>query len=118
MIQVQEMLNSWMPSVNPVYHQKTARVEGHLWITLLAYHLVRYIRLRLKDHDIHDSWQTLRKTMHTHMRLTTTMRISKGDTLHIRKASRPEAWQQTVYNALGLSYNPGGCVKTIIADRE
>jgi len=104
--------------MRPVYHQKTARVEGHLWITLLAYHLVHYIRLRLKDHDIHDSWETLRKTMHTHMRLTTTMHTSKGDTLHIRKASRPEAWQQTIYNALGLSYNPGGCVKTIIADRE
>jgi len=28
----------------PVYHQKTARVEGHLWITLLAYHLAHYIQ--------------------------------------------------------------------------
>jgi len=104
--------------MRPVYHQKNDRMKGHLWITLLAYHLVHYIRLRMKDHDNHDSWETLRKTMHTHMRLTTTMRTKKGDTLHIRKASRPEAWQQTIYNALGLSHNPGGTIKTIIADRE
>jgi len=26
--------------MRPVYHQKTARVEGHIWITLLAYNLV------------------------------------------------------------------------------
>jgi len=104
--------------MRPVYHQITDRVEGHLWITLLAYHLVHYIRLRLKDHDIHDSWASLRKTMHTHMRLTTTMRTKTEKTLHIRKASRPESWQQTIYNALGLSANPGGTMKTIIADRE
>jgi len=104
--------------MRPIYHQKTDRMKGHLWITLLAYHLVHYIRLRLKDHDNHDSWETLRKTMHTHMRLTTTMSTEKGDTLHIRKASRPDVWQQTIYKALGLSYNPGGTMKTIIADRE
>jgi len=104
--------------MRPVYHQKTARVEGHLWITLMAYHLVHYIRLHLKDHDIHDSWETLRCTMRGHMRVTTTMRTRVGDTLHIRKAARPEPWQQTIYKALGLSYNPGGNVKTIIADRE
>jgi len=75
--------------MRPVYHQKNDRMKGHLWMTLLAYHLVHYIRLRLKDHDNHDSWETLRKAMHTHMRLTTTMRTRTGDTLHIRKASRP-----------------------------
>jgi len=46
------------------------------------------------------------------------LRTRAGDTLHIRKAARPEPWQQTIYKALGLSYNPGGDVKTIIADRE
>jgi len=93
--------------MRPVYHQKTARVEGHLWITLLAYHLVHYIRLHLKDHDIHDRWEALRCTMRGHMRITTTMRTRVGDTLHIRKAARPKPWQQTIYKALGLSYNTG-----------
>jgi len=58
--------------MRPVYHRIQDRVEGHLWITLLAYHLVHSIRLRLKDHHIHDSWETLRRTMRGHMRVTTT----------------------------------------------
>jgi len=104
--------------MRPVYHRTTERVEGHLWITLLAYHLVHSIRLRLKDQGIHDSWETLRRTMRGHMRITTTMRTRLGDTLHIRKAARPEAWQQTIYKALGLSQNPGGIMKTIMPDRR
>ncbi len=102
--------------MRPVYHQTTQRVEGHLWITLLAYHLVHSIRLRLKEHDIHDSWETLRRTMRGHMRVTTAMRTRQGETIHIRKAARPEAWQQTIYQALGLNLNPGGTMKTIVPD--
>ncbi len=34
--------------MRPMYHQKTARVEGHLWITLLAYNLVQQLRRKLK----------------------------------------------------------------------
>jgi len=104
--------------MRPVYHRTTERVEGHLWITLLAYHLVHSIRIRLKDQGIHDSWETLRRTMRGHKRVTTTMRTRLGDTLHIRKAARPEAWQQTIYKALGLNQNPGGIMKTIMPDRR
>lgn len=100
--------------MRPVYHQTTQRVEGHLWITLLAYHLVHHIRLRLKAADIHDSWDTLRQRMRSHMRVTTTMRTKDNKTLHIRKAARPEPWQQAIYQALDLPQNPGGIRKTII----
>ena len=100
--------------MRPVYHQTTQRVEGHLWITLLAYHLVHHIRLRLKAADIHDSWDTLRQRMRSHMRVTTTMRTKDNKTLHIRKTARPEPWQQAIYQALDLPQNPGGIRKTII----
>ena len=102
--------------MRPVYHQTTMRVEGHLWITLLAYHLVHHIRLRLKAAGIHDSWDTLRQRMRSHMRVTTTMRTKDNKTLHIRKAARPEPWQQAIYQALDLPQNPGGIRKTIIPD--
>ncbi len=102
--------------MRPVYHQTTMRVEGHLWITLLAYHLVHHIRLRLKAAGIHDSWDTLRQRMRSHMRVTTTMRTKDNKTLHIRKAARPEPWQQAIYQVLDLPHNPGGIRKTIIPD--
>ena len=104
--------------MRPVYHQTTKRVDGHLWITLLAYHLVHHIRMRLKKRNIHDSWESLRKRMRTHIRINTTMNTGDGRTLHIRKASRPESWQLPICRALGLPSNPGGTSKTIISDRE
>ena len=42
--------------MRPVYHQKTHRVEGHIFITLLAYNLVHQIRCQLKAQGIHDCW--------------------------------------------------------------
>jgi len=75
---------------------------------------VHHIRLRLKAADIHDSWDTLRQRMRSHMRVTTTMRTKDNKTLHIRKTARPEPWQQAIYQALDLPQNPGGIRKTII----
>ncbi len=37
-------------------------------------------------------------------------------TLRIRKAARPEPWQQVIYQALDLPQNPGGGTQTIIID--
>jgi len=44
------------------------------------------------------------------------MRTKQNETVHIRKAARPEAWQQTIYTALELNQNPGGIMKTIVPD--
>ncbi len=35
--------------LRPVYHRKTRGVQGHLFVTVLAYHLVHNIGLRLKE---------------------------------------------------------------------
>jgi len=101
--------------MRPVYHQKTHRVEGHLFITLLAYNLVHQIRLRLKANNINDSWQTIRTTLHTQMRTTVSLRGEKGEQIHIRKSSYPNASQQVLLRALDLTWNPGRTVKTVVA---
>jgi len=38
--------------LRPVYHHKEDRVTGHLFITLLAYHLVHTLRYQLKQQGI------------------------------------------------------------------
>ncbi len=91
--------------MRPVYHQTTKRTDGHLWITLLAYHIVHHIRMRLKKNDIHNSWDTLRKKMYSHQRITTTMNTRDGRTLHIRKASRPVS-HGSCLSTMHLDYPP------------
>ena len=100
--------------MRPVFHQKTERVEGHLFITLLAYNLVHQLRLSLKVEGIHDSWETLRNKMKTQVRSTIYLRGEKGEHIHMRQSSYPDASQQPILKVLKLGYFPGKKEKTVI----
>lgn len=100
--------------LRPVHHQLAKRVAGHLFITVLGYHVVQAIRYRLKQADIHSSWSTLRKILSTQNRVTVSMQRRDGGTIHIRKSTRPEQNQQEVYAALGIQFHPGRSMKTTI----
>ena len=101
--------------LRPVFHQKTKRVSGHLFITLLAYHLIHTIRCQLKTNNIHSSWSDLRKQLTGQDRVTVSMQCRNGDTVHIRKSTRPEPRQQVIYDALGLSHYPGRIIKKTVS---
>lgn len=100
--------------LRPVYHQVERRVEGHLFISVLAYHFVHALRLQLKAQGIDDAWDTLRETLGGQQRITTTLQRRDGRTVHVRKATRPEPHQQKIAEILALSANPGGTHRTVI----
>lgn len=100
--------------LRPVHHQLAKRVAGHLFITVLGYHLVHAIRYRLKQANIHSSWSTLRKILSTQSRVTITMLCSDGSTVHVRKSTRPEQNQQEIYSALEIKSHPGRAVKKTV----
>jgi transposase len=100
--------------MRPVFHHKTDRVSGHLFISVLAYHLVHTIRYQLKASGIDLSWEGLRRELDGQDRVTVEMNRADGKTLHIRKATRPEPRQQVIYDALGIPHRPGKTEKTII----
>jgi len=100
--------------LRPVHHQIAKRVSGHLFITVLAYHLVHAIRFRLKQAGNYSSWSTIRKIMSTQSRVTVSMQCKNGETVHVRKSIRPEPDQQLIYSALGVKSHPGRTIKTTI----
>lgn len=100
--------------LRPVYHHKEERVNGHIFITLIAYHLVQTLRLQLKSQGCHDSWQTIRRTMENQQRITVTLQREDGKTIHLRKATKAEPQQVAIYKMLGISPQPGGIKKTLI----
>jgi len=100
--------------MRPVFHQITKRVTGHLFISVLAYHLVHSIRCRLKETDITSSWSELRKQLTGQNRTTISMQCKNDDVVHVRKSTRPEPRQQMIYSALGISSYPGITIKKII----
>jgi transposase len=100
--------------LRPVFHQIDRRVEGHLFISVLAYHFVQTLRLQLKAHDINDSWESLRETLATQQRVTATLQRRDGRAVHVRKASRPEPLHQRINEILGHSPNPGGTHRVLV----
>jgi transposase len=100
--------------LRPVYHHKEERSDGHLFITVLAYQFVQIIRHQLREKGVTDSWATLRKTLAGRCRITVSFSRSDGRMLHVRKATRPEQAQQTIYHALDIHSEPGGVIKTIV----
>jgi transposase len=92
--------------LRPVFHQKENRSDAHIFVTLLAYHLLQSIRHSLKLKGLNLGWQHLRQRMSTHCRVTNRFKTSDGDLLFIRQCSEPEAFHKTIYDALGLHYRP------------
>ncbi len=100
--------------LRPVHHQIEKRVEGHLFISVLAYYIVHSLRMKLKAEGIIDSWDNIRNTLSSQIRITATLQRRDGRTVHVRKASRPEPQQQKIYSALQLGPNPGGTQLAVI----
>ena len=100
--------------LRPVFHQIDRRVEGHLFISVLAYHFVHSLRLQLKARGVDDSWHTLRETLATQQRVTATLVRRDGRTVHVRKATRPEPHHQKIGEILGLTPNPGGTHRVLV----
>jgi transposase len=99
--------------LRPVYHHKEDRSDGHLFITVLAYQCVQFLRVKLKAAGITDSWATLRDTLSVQRRVTATFRQRDGRTLNVRKATVAEPELMAIYRVLGISSAPGGTRKLI-----
>ena len=100
--------------LRPIFHHKTDRVSGHLFISVLAYHLVHTIRLQLKACEIHLSWEGVRRELEGQDRVTVELKRADGRTLHVRKTTRAEPRQRRIYDALGITDRPGQTEKTVI----
>lgn len=100
--------------LRPVYHHKKLRVDGHLFITVLAYQFVQIIRRTLQDHGIQGRWSSLREILSVQRRVTASFRRADGGALHVRKATRPESALAAIYQALNIDPLPGGVQKTVV----
>jgi transposase len=92
--------------MRPVFHRKENRSDAHIFITLLAYHLLHSIRSSLKEKDVHLSWRKIRELMSTHCRVTNRMKTESGNILFIRKCSEPEDFHNMIYDSLNLDRVP------------
>jgi len=86
----------------PVRHQIERRTKAHLFISVLAYHLLAAIEQTLRREGDHRTWATLNETLSTHQRSTLSLR-GEGTTLHqIRLSGTPEPSHADIYRLLNV----------------
>lgn len=100
--------------LRPIYHSKEDRADGHLFITVLAYQFVQFLRVGLKAAGFHDSWASLRETLSVQRRVTSSFQQQNGHTLNVRNSTLAEPELMNIYNALKINPSPGGMKKMIV----
>lgn len=92
--------------LRPNYHQRDHRIEGHLFITVLGYHIVNCIQWYLHRKDIYMRWGTIRDYLSTQTRVTTEFTNRKGKQIILRNTTEPEHFHKIVAEALSISSKP------------
>ncbi|MDQ2898240.1 MAG: IS1634 family transposase [Acidobacteriota bacterium] len=86
----------------PIFHHKEGRVEGHIFLCVLAYHLLISIEKTLLEGGVHTSWATVLETLKTHQINTIVLPTNGGLVLRIRQGSTPEPIHRELYQKLRI----------------
>ena len=96
--------------LRPNYHRDETRIDAHMFISVMAYHLMNAIEYEMRKADDHRGWDTLHKVLSTHQRLTIEYREVLADgqwkQRAVRTCSRPEEAHKQIYKTLGLKCIP------------
>jgi transposase len=96
----------------PIFHHLEHRVQTHIFLCVLAYHLLVAIEKRFLDQGVHTSWATLREQISTHQVVTVVLPSPSGQVLRIRKGSTPEAIHREIYRTLQIPHEVMKPLKT------
>lgn len=88
----------------PIFHHLKNRVQTHIFLCVLAYHLLISIETRFLRKQIHTSWATLRDQLSTHQVVTMVLPTPDGRLLKIRKGTTPEKQHQLIYDTLDIPH--------------
>jgi transposase len=91
--------------LRPNRHQTEDRVDAHVFLCVLAYHLLRNILWTLEQEGDNRNWETLKGVLRTHCYTTILLPTRSGQTHRIRKAGQPEECQKAIYRHLGIAWD-------------
>jgi transposase len=86
----------------PIFHHLQDRTQTHIFLCVLAYHLLATIEKKFLDRDIHTSWWTLRQQLSTHQVVTVVLPTAEGRILKIRKTTTAEPVHKEIYATLNI----------------
>jgi transposase len=103
-------------SLRPVFHQKDENTEAHLFLGLLAYQMVAFIRHQLKMHNINHDWKNIVRIMNTQKMVTTSVKTRDDKLIRTLKSSLPAVKVKEIYDAMNFKYQPFGTKKSVVPE--
>ncbi len=92
----------------PNFHQREDRADTHMFISVLAYHVLHTIEFKLRQKDDYRQWSTIRDVLSSHTMASVTfdvMHENKKKKYHLRTSGIPEPAHKQIYDNLGISPN-------------
>ena len=86
----------------PIFHPLEKRTQTHIFLCVLAYHLLVAIEKCFLDQGVHTSWWTLRQQLSTHQVVTVVLPSEEGRCLKIRTGTSPEPIHKQIYSTLKI----------------
>ncbi len=96
----------------PIFHHLEKRTQTHIFLCVLAYHLLVAMEKRFLDRGMHTSWWTLRQQLSTHQVITVVLPTADGKVLKIRRGTTPEPIHREIYTTLQIPAEVMKPVKT------
>jgi len=93
-------------NIRPIHHQKDKYIEPHIWLGIISYQVVHYIRKNLKAQNIDHSWSTIVQLMKSMQCSLNTINNDKNETLFIKLCTRPNKVQKDIFKALKFKDRP------------
>lgn len=90
--------------LRPNNHQIEKRVDGHIFISILGYHLLHSIEFALRQTADRSRWGTIKRLVSTHNYSTIQLPTTNGTVINVRKAGTPEGVQIEIYKKLGVNF--------------
>ena len=102
--------------MRPVYHQLGDRSAAHLFISVLAYHILNTIEYKLNKTGDCRSFSTIKTILSTHQRTTVILTGEDSQIYHVRVSGTQESAHKEIYTALNIK-DPLKRIKTLIGKR-
>ena len=89
--------------MRPIYHSKEKRTDAHLFISVLAYHILNTIEFNLKANGDTRSWKSINEILSTHQRSTVVLKDKNKKFIYIRISGTPEGAHNEIYRMLKIN---------------
>jgi len=93
-------------NIRPIHHQKDQYIEPHIWLGIIAYQVVNYIRNTLKENEINLGWKMIVEKMKTQKCSQISMDAKDNKRIYTKLCTRPNEEVKKIYKALGFKERP------------